>query len=251
MPDRRVVLVTGGAEGIGACIAHRFASAGAAVTFTDSNGTAGKRREREFNAAGLTALFIKADNGKPSDLKQAVRQTLSRFGGLDVLVNNAGIGSPKPFRNRPLSHWDRVLDVNLRGAYYLAQLCAPDLVKRKGAIVNIASSRALQSEPDTEPYSASKGGILALTHSLAVTLSGTVRANGVLPGWIVTDDWRYDRRKTAVTKADHAQHPAGRVGKPEDIAAAVEFLSSPDAGFITGANLVVDGGMTRRMRYLE
>jgi NAD(P)-dependent dehydrogenase (short-subunit alcohol dehydrogenase family) len=245
------VLVTGAAQGIGACIAAAFAAGGARVTLADSDRKAGLRRARELGERGLQARFVHADVGKPAHVRRMVRAAFRAWGRLDVLVNNAGIGSAAPFSVRPVAQWDRVLDVNLRGAYLASQVAAPHLAKARGAIVHIASSRALQSEGDTEPYSASKGGLLALTHSLAVTLSGKVRVNCILPGWIVTDSWRYGGRRTVVTPADHAQHPAGRVGVPEDIAHACLFLCSSGAGFITGAHLVVDGGMTRKMIYLE
>jgi len=249
--EGRVALVTGGAEGIGACIAEGFAAEGARVVIADVNEAAGRRRAEVLRRKRYPAEFIRTDVGVPGDVTRMVKTAVERFERLDILVNNTGIGSSASFADRATADWDRVLNVNLRGAYLAAQAAAPHLAKRRGAIVNIASSRALQSEPDTEPYSASKGGLLALTHSLAVTLSGKVRVNCVLPGWIVTDRWRFDRRKTAVTKSDAAQHPAGRVGKPEDIANACLFLCSEAAGFITGAQLVVDGGMTRKMIYRE
>lgn len=247
----RVVIVTGAAEGIGACIADAFAAAGARVVIADSNEPAGVRRVTALARRGRQVEFIRTDMGVPADIARLIAETVRRHRRLDILINNAGIGSGASFADRTVADWDRVLAVNLRGAYLAAQAAAPHLARRRGSIVNIASSRALQSEPDTEPYSASKGGLLALTHSLAVTLSGKVRVNCVLPGWIVTDRWRFDRRKTTVTKADAAQHPAGRVGKPEDIASACLFLCSAEAGFITGTQLVVDGGMTRRMIYSE
>jgi len=247
----RVALVTGGAEGIGACIADRFAAEGARVVIADVNEDAGRRRAGQLRRKRYRVEFVKADAGIPGDVARLVAGAVRRFGRLDILVNNAGIGSGASFADRTVADWDRVLAVNLRGAYLAAQAAAPHLARRHGSIVNIASSRALQSEPDTEPYSASKGGLLSLTHSLAATLSGKVRVNCVLPGWIVTDRWRFDRRKTAVTKSDAAQHPAGRVGKPEDIASACLFLCSEAAGFITGTQLVVDGGMTRKMIYRE
>ena len=148
-----------------------------------------------------------------------------------------------------MEEWDRVLAVNLRAPYMMARYCADELEKNRGAIVNIASTRALMSEPDTEPYAASKGGLLALTHSLAVSLGPKVRVNAISPGWIEVSDWkRSDRRKAPEHRPqDLAQHPAGRVGTPPDTAHACLFLASPAAGLITSANLVVDGGMTVRM----
>jgi NAD(P)-dependent dehydrogenase (short-subunit alcohol dehydrogenase family) len=131
--------------------------------------------------------------------------------------------------------------------------CAPYLKKNKGSIVNIASTRALQSEANTEAYSASKGGIVALTHALSVSLGPEVRVNCVSPGWIETRDWKKQSKREEVrhTRTDELQHPAGRVGRPDDIASLVDYLCSGEAGFITGANFVVDGGMTRKMIYSE
>ncbi len=247
----RVALVTGAAQGIGAATVAAFAREGATVVIVDSHAAFGRRRAAEIRAAGGKAWFVKADVGRPADVRRMVGEAAKRFRRLDALVNNVGIGSGGPFQRRPIREWDRVLAANLRSAWLASQCAEPLLSRSRGAIVSVASSRALQSEPHTEPYSASKGGILALTHSLAVTLSGRVRVNCVLPGWIVTDRWHYDGFRTAVTRADNEQHPAGRVGRPEDIAAAVLFLCSDEAGFITGARLVVDGGMTVKMIYEE
>jgi hypothetical protein len=143
--------------------------------------------------------------------------------------------------------------VNLTAAFLFSKHSAALLRKSRGAIVNIASTRALMSEPNTEAYSASKGGIAALTHALALSLGPEVRVNCVSPGWIDVREWRKRsrREKAKLSAADHLQHPAGRVGGPEDIASLVSFLVSPEAGFITGANIVADGGMTRKMIYVE
>jgi NAD(P)-dependent dehydrogenase (short-subunit alcohol dehydrogenase family) len=135
-----------------------------------------------------------------------------------------------------------LIGVNLSGAFLAAKYCAPHLRRARGAIVNIASTRALQSEPDTEAYAASKGGLVALTHALAISLGPEVRVNCVSPGWIA---------KGKLRRKDHAQHPVGRAGRPEDVAALVDFLLSDESGFVTGQNFVIDGGMTRKMIYLE
>jgi NAD(P)-dependent dehydrogenase (short-subunit alcohol dehydrogenase family) len=127
--------------------------------------------------------------------------------------------------------------------FLMAKHAAPHLRRTRGAIVNIASTRALQSEPDSEPYAASKGGVVALTHALALSLGPRVRVNCVSPGWI-------DTRAAKLSRADHAQHPVGRVGRPEDVAELVAFLLSDAAGFATGQNYVLDGGMTRKMIYV-
>jgi NAD(P)-dependent dehydrogenase (short-subunit alcohol dehydrogenase family) len=152
----------------------------------------------------------------------------------------------KPLRRLTLAEWHRVLDTNLTATFLLARAAEKPLRKAHGSIVTIASTRALMSEPDTESYSASKGGIVALTHALAVSLGPDIRVNCVSPGWIETKDQGALRRK------DHAQHPAGRVGKPQDIAEIVFWLLDRErSGFVTGANFVVDGGMTRKMIYVE
>ena len=255
--DKRVV-VTGGARGIGACLVETFARAGARVAFSDADNKAGKSREKSVRSSLPSknkdrVFFVPADMAKEKDVRKFCKAALAHLGGVDVLINNVGIGSGTKFAERPLAQWDRVLAVNLRAAYLCAQLLAGSLAARKGSIINIASTRAIQSEADTEPYSASKGGLRALTHSLAVTLGRQgVRVNCVSPGWIDTSRWQVPPGKLDITRADREQHPAGRVGRPEDIAEACLFLaSSLRAGFITGQNLVVDGGMTVKMIYVE
>ncbi|MBX5436223.1 MAG: glucose 1-dehydrogenase [Alicyclobacillaceae bacterium] len=245
----KVVLVTGGAQGIGLAICQAFAREGARVVMVDIDEEAGQEA-----AAGGPFQFVKADVAEEDDVRRVVQTVQSQFGRLDVLVNNAGITATGTLGTRPVAEWDRVLAVNLRGPYLMAKYCAPLLVQANpGSIVNIASTRALMSEPHTEPYSASKGGLLALTHSLAVSLGPDVRVNAISPGWIDVSEWKKTtaRSKPNLRPEDHRQHPAGRVGTPADIAAACLFLSAPEAGFITGANLVIDGGMTIRMIYVD
>ena len=171
---------------------------------------------------------------------------LERFGRLDAVVSNAGIMIRKPLRRLTLEEWHRVIDTNLTAAFLLARAAEKPLRRARGAIVTIASTRALMSEPNTESYSATKGGLVALTHALAMSLGPDVRVNCVSPGWIETKNYGALRGK------DHTQHPAGRVGKPEDIAEIVGWLlDAKRSGFVTGANFVVDGGMTRKMIYEE
>jgi NAD(P)-dependent dehydrogenase (short-subunit alcohol dehydrogenase family) len=180
---------------------------------------------------------------------------LDRFGRIDGLVNNAGIAAPErvPVHELSLEAWDEVLRVNLTGAFLMVKHAAPHLAGVHGAIVNIASTRALQSEADTEAYSASKGGLLSLTHALAMSLAHRVRVNAVLPGWIDVSGLRAEScsAPSYLTEDDHLQHPVGRVGQARDVAALVAFLLSEDAGFITGQSFVVDGGMTRKMIYAQ
>jgi NAD(P)-dependent dehydrogenase (short-subunit alcohol dehydrogenase family) len=183
------------------------------------------------------------DTSLEATAKQAVAKSIARFGQLDALINNAGISIIGKFNVEELSleEWNRVLGINLTGYFLMAKHAAPFLRKAKGAIVNIASTRAIQSERNSEAYAASKGGIVALTHALAVSLGPDVRVNCISPGWIET------RTEVRHSDADRLQHPAGRVGVPQDIAGLADYLIS--AGFVTGQNVVIDGGMTTKMIY--
>jgi NAD(P)-dependent dehydrogenase (short-subunit alcohol dehydrogenase family) len=191
-------------------------------------------------------LVIEGDVRDEETASDAVDAMVHRFRRLDAVVANAGIMIRKPLRRLTLAEWHRVLDTNLTAAFLLARAAEKPLRRAHGAIVTIASTRALMSEPNTESYSASKGGLVALTHALAISLAPNVRVNCVSPGWIETKDYAGLRRK------DHRQHPAGRVGKPEDVAELVGWLLDAErSGFVTGANFVIDGGMTRKMIYEE
>lgn len=241
--SRPAALVTGAANGIGRAIAKHLLDHGWAVGALDLPKA---NSARAFPARNRNSLAIEGDVASEISATDAVSAMLDRFGRVDGLVCNAGIMIRKPIHALMLAEWRRVIDVNLTATFLLARAAEKALRKAKGAIVTIASTRALMSEPNTESYSASKGGLLALTHALSISLGPDVRVNCVSPGWIATED--YARLK----KRDHAQHPVGRVGKPQDIAEIVAFLLARErSGFVTGANFVVDGGMTRKMIYEE
>ena len=245
----RVALVTGAARGIGLGIAAWLISEGWQVVLTDIDRARGSK---VVKALGDSAWFVAMDVSVEADVIQCVAQVLGQFGRLDALVSNAAIADPhnKTLESLDLDHWSRVLAVNLTGPMLLAKHCAPYLRAHCGSIVNLASTRARQSEPDTEAYVASKGGLLALTHALAISLGPEIRVNAVSPGWIDARDPSV-RRAEPLTDADHAQHPAGRVGTVEDVAAMVAWLLSRNAGFVTGQEFVVDGGMSKKMVYDE
>ena len=238
----RVALVTGAAHGIGRATARRLLDEGWRVGALDLK--AGELA-RVYRTQASRVAMIDGDIGEEGTAKRAVAATLDKFGRLDGVVSNAGIMIRKPIRQLTLAEWRRVLAVNLTAAFLLAKAAERELRRHKGAFVSIASTRAEMSEPNTEAYSATKGGLVALTHALAMSLA-PVRVNCVSPGWIATKDYSKLRAK------DHAQHPAGRVGKPDDIAEIVGYLLDGErSGFVTGANFTVDGGMTRKMIYVE
>ena len=220
----RVVIVTGGAKGIGRCISEDFRKTGASVYVIDKE----------------PGDWFVGDIAEPEVLERFAAEVIAKEGHVDVLVNNA----LPLFKGLDACTYEEFLyaqKVGVAAPFYLAKLLK-DHFARGASIVNISSSRDRMSQPQSESYTAAKGGIAALTHALAVSLAGKVRVNSVSPGWIDTAYTTYDG-------PDAEQHPAGRVGNPLDIANVVLFLASDKAGFITGENICVDGGMTRQMIY--
>lgn len=245
-----VAMITGGAQGIGKALTQRFLEEGYQVVVLDPDLEAGEAILQEYAAFGALTR-IAGSVGREEDVVQAVHASIRPHGGLDVLVNNAAISHNAPLEQLARAEWDQVLAVNLTGPFLCAKHCAPWLRVRRGTIINLASTRALMSEPGTEAYSASKGGLVALTHALAASLAPDIRVNCISPGWIETHPWQKPstREPARLSEADHQQHWAGRVGIPEDISSLAAFLASRQSGFITGAHFVVDGGMTRKMIY--
>ena len=220
----RVVVVTGGAKGIGKAIAGEFEKAGAHVCIIDL----------------LPNNYFVGDVGDQKTLESFADKVITEYGRVDVLVNNA-LPLMKGLDGCSYEEFDYALRVGVTAPFYLAKLFAPYFAPG-ASIINISSSRDRMSQPQTESYTAAKGGISALTHALAVSLAGKVRVNSISPGWIDTDFTEYHG-------SDAYQQPAGRVGNPMDIANMALFLASDKAGFITGENICIDGGMTRLMIY--
>jgi NAD(P)-dependent dehydrogenase (short-subunit alcohol dehydrogenase family) len=250
--ENKVAVVTGAGQGIGLCIAEHFAKAGAAAVIAEKDSGTGRKAQKRLEGQGRVR-FIQTDVAKEESVRKMVSKAVKFFERIDFLVNNAAYSPGRPSTAFSVEKCRAAIDTNLTGTFLCVKYCTAHLRKSKGCIVNVASTRALMSEPDTEAYTASKAGIVGLTHSLAVSLGPAIRVNCISPGWIDTRDYLHDGKKglPRLTKQDHEQHPAGRVGKPSDVAEMVLYLCSDRSGFITGQNFVVDGGMTRKMIYGE
>lgn len=220
----KIVVVTGGAQGIGRCIAEAFSEAGAQVCVIDKQ----------------TGSHFVGDIADKQVLEDFAREVIEKHGHVDYLINNA-LPLMKGLDECSYEEFQYALSVGVTAPFYLTKLFSPYFAPG-AAIVNISSSRDRMSQPQTESYTAAKGGIAALTHALAVSLAGRVRVNSISPGWI-------DTAGTVCQGPDATQQPVGRVGNPMDIANMVLFLCSDKAGFITGENICIDGGMTRQMIY--
>ena len=249
----RTAIVTGGAQGIGKCTAQFLLREGMNVVIADTDEEAGAECVDEYNALGRIE-FIPTDVSNEMSAKACVSGAVDMFGGLHALVNNAGFGIARKIERLTIEEWNSVIGVNLTGCFLMTKYAVPHLRRSKGAIVNVASMKGLQavvSEADSESYCAAKGGVIAFTHALAISQGPDIRVNCISPGWIVTDAWKKKRlaKLRQLSTEDHSQHPVGRVGWPEDIAAMIRYLLSYEAGFITGQNFLIDGGMSIKLIY--
>lgn len=241
----KTAIVTGAANGIGKAVATAFAKERFSVIVADIDSENGTKLQDQLREDDLKATFVECDVSDPDSIDNLVEETVQRYGGIHVLINNAGVSTFTPPDELSVDQWDKILNTNLRSSFLLTRAVAGYMKKAGGgSVVNIASTRATMSEENTEAYAASKGGLLALTHAMAISYSDdSISVNCISPGWIHTGD--YDDLRDI----DHEQHPSKRVGKPEDIARACLFLTQPDNDFINGENLVIDGGMSRKMIY--
>ncbi len=247
----RTAIVTGGARGIGRAISRVLLENDYNVAIAEIDSDAGREAEEELRDFG-PVKFIQTDVSSEPAVIYLIEETVNWSGDISVLVNNAGVFLQKKLVDLSSQDWDYIIGVNLKGPFLCSKYASPHLSLNHGSIINISSTRAMMSEPDTEAYSASKGGLVSLTHALALSLAPDVRVNCISPGWIETRDWKKwsNRMLPLHTEQEKAQHPVGRVGNPLDIANMVNFLVDPDNSFITGQNFVVDGGMTKKMIYI-
>ncbi|HIB65338.1 MAG TPA: SDR family oxidoreductase [Phycisphaerales bacterium] len=225
-----IALITGSSHGIGQFLSQRLESEGWQVVKVD-------RQE----GPPETLLY---DLSHPDQCQELIAEIKQRVDHLDLLVNNAAVMKRESPEELTLNDWQFVLHTNLTAPFLLTRGLAPWLRKGRGRVINMTSTRAHMSEPNTESYSATKGGLLALTHAMAISLGPKIKVNAVSPGWI-------DVAEEELRDIDHQQHPAGRVGRPQDIASLISYLASPEADFITGSEFIIDGGMTRKMIYEE
>lgn len=229
-----------------------FLSKSWSVVVADVDKEAGEifKKEEEKNS---NFKFVLTDVSSEDNVKSLVDEVIQSYKQINCLINNAALSNPynTKLEDMKLEEWNKVMNVNLTSCFLLSKYCIPHLKSQKSSnIINIASTRALMSEPNSEAYSSSKGAIVSFTHSLANSLSRQIMVNCISPGWIETSKYQINGKEPKLSDVDHSQHLSGRVGKPEDIAEMCYFLAE-QKGFITGQNFVIDGGMTKKMIYHE
>lgn len=241
----QTVIITGGSNGIGEGISKAFGNNDANICIADVDEKKGSEVLNQIKEVNQNVFFYKTDLRNEEDIMHLMKKVKEQFGKVDILINNAGVSRFKPLVELTTNEWDDVINTNLRGTF-IASREASKMMPRGGRIINMASTRAIMSEPNSEAYAASKGGIVALTHSLAASLqSKGITVNCISPGWIQNVNYN------ELSEKDHLQHWSNRVGTPDDIALACLYLADPKNNFINGQNIIVDGGMTRKMIYEE
>lgn len=251
--DQKTVIVTGAAKGIGKGIATVFADEGAQVGVVDVDIEQGKETARQLKEESGEALFVETDVSKENQVKDMVEKVSKKFGPVEILVNNAGIGVYESILNTSSDEWDRCLEVNLKGVFLCSKYSIPHMKKvGGGSIVNLSSVHAFATANETAPYAASKGGIAALTRNMAIDYAeDNIRVNAICPGWILTPLIRSifesaddpEQMEREVTK----RQLLGRLGTPEDVGKAARYLASDEASFVTGSMQFVDGGLMAQL----
>ncbi len=246
--ENKVALISGGARGMGAVEAKLFAKEGAKVIIGDMLEDEGRKVEAEINEAGGDCVFVLLDVSDEDAWKRAVNEAVTRYGKLDILVNNAGIGARNSLvENTSVEDWDLVMDINAKGVFLGTKAAIPEMRKAGGgSIINISSQLGLVGVDNSSPqYQASKGAVRLLTKSTAIQYAGEgIRANSVHPGPIVTPMTEGSRADTQRNEVTIDRIPLGRYGEPEEVANGVLFLASDESSFMTGSELVIDGGWT-------
>ena len=250
MSSDRVVLITGGGGGMGRAIAARFLESGAKVALADFDAARLDQAKAGLDPKGDNLIGIRTDITKVADCERMVKETVARFGRLDVLVAGAGVWTEGPADEATEAEWNKVIDVNLKGVFFSARYAIPHLEKTGGTIINIASDAGVTGNAGASIYCASKGGVVIMTKALAVELAPRgIRALSICPGDVETPMLLSGIVKRGVSAAEGLKQngeaiPMGRVGQPQEIAAAVAFLASDEASFCTGTTLLADGGNT-------
>ena len=250
--EKRTLIVTGGAYGIGRAVVRYFASRGYAVAIADIDCERGKTLETAIRDEGGSTLFVRTDVTDEDSIRDLIDRVLAEWGRIDVLCNNAGIEIYRCTHECSSAEWDHVLDTNLRGGFLCAKYALPALRRSIGSIVNIASVQAIASERNLSAYAASKAGLLALTRGMALEYARDgVRVNAICPGAVHTglmESYLASQGDAqAMIRSMSEAIPIGRIGRPEDIASVVWFLASPEASYVTGAFLAVDGGLLAKI----